>query len=114
MSIFDKANVSDTGMYYPNSIRPVQVSLHGGETGAVRDYTSDRNQEWALEIRVRQTFWANQAQRRDAEKLAMQALAASLYGDVLRHLPHLRLCITSGDATGALTTIDMIEAATKP
>ena len=114
MSIFDRANVSDTGVFHYDRIRRPDVSLHCGDTGNVRPYTTDRSHEWALEIRLRQTFWANGAQRRDAEKIAMRALAASLYEDVLRHLPHLRLCISSGDYEGAMETIDLIEKATRP
>jgi hypothetical protein len=92
----------------------MEVSLHNGSTGQVRHDTLDRNKQWALEIRLRQVYWANDAQRASVEKVAMQALSASLYEDVLRELPMLRLAIMSGDASGALMACDRITKATQP
>ena len=66
-------------------------------TGNVRDWTPDANQEWFLEAKVRVTFWANQAQIRDAEKIAYRALMTSLYSEVLAELAYLRLSVSDGD-----------------
>lgn len=84
------------------------------DTGSRKDYTTDRNKEWEVRLTLAQNYWANDVQREHMEKAAIRCLAATLYEDVLRELPTLRLCIESGDKIGALLAADRIEAATRP
>ena len=78
-------------------------------TGNVRDWTPDANQEWFLEAKVRVTFWANQAQVRDAEKIAYRALMAGLYSDVLAELAYLRKAISDSDKSECYRLLDYID-----
>lgn len=114
MSIFDNARSRETGIHGIDSIRPTMVECRIEETGARKNYTLDRNEEWVIELRLSQNFWANRVQRPHVERAAIEALAAMLYEDVLRELPRLRLCIQSGDKHGAMEVADRIERASKP
>lgn len=112
MSIFKNAESRPTHFFLSIG-RPVAQSAIQ-ETGEIRPHTLDRNEEWELRLTLSQKFWANRVQRPGVEKIARRALAAELYADVLRELPHLRLCIESGDVAGARESVERIEQATRP
>ena len=78
------------------------------ETGEYLPYTLDRNQEWRLTVTLTVTFWANQAQRHDAHKIAEKVLVSRLYGDVLADLNELRLQISNGDRVASMALCDRI------
>lgn len=113
MSIFDQARSRDTGLQRVDTILPVEVALTSEATGLTRPFV-DRHSEWVVVLTLKQTYWANTAQRPHAEKAAIRCLAATLYEDVLREIPQLRLCIQSGDKNGALRAVDRIQQATNP
>ena len=114
MSIFSKLMVKDTHIRRYDSIVPTTIEMDCKATGNIHPYNTDSNKEWALQLKIVQTFWANDVQRSGALRYAEQAMAHELYHDVLMHLPQLLLCITSGDKHGALMAVDRIEKATKP
>jgi hypothetical protein len=113
VSIFDNAFSRPTHHQVIDTIRPLEIALTADKTGARRQEI-DRRDEWFVELRLRQNYWANNAQRPDFEKAALRCLAADLYADVLRELPRLRLAIMSGDKAGAMAAVDRIDAATQP
>jgi hypothetical protein len=85
------------------------IQCFSGETGKVRDYTPDRNQEWFLMAKIQVTFWANQAQRNDAENDARRALMHYLYSDVLCELAVLRMAVSAGDRRKCFAALDQID-----
>lgn len=113
MSIFDRARTEKTGFRYHDRIRPTEVEFSATPTGRFRD-TIDGNAEWSVSITVRQNYWANQAQEESYRNAALRAAAQSLYQDVHRYLPHLELCIASGDREGALQAISDIRKELTP
>ena len=114
MSIFHRIYTRDERMNRVDGIVPVEVELFTGPTGNIHPYVTSHNKEWVLELKLEQRFWANDVQRSDVEPIAMRALAAELYRDVLMHLPMLRLCIMSDDKIGAMDAASRIEKATQP
>jgi len=113
VSIFDRSETKPTQRYVPTIGRP-SVTFDCKETGGVKLDTFDSNEEWELRLVLAQRFWANRAQRPHVEQRARKALAAKLYEDVLRELPHLRLCIESGDTEGAREACARIQEACTP
>lgn len=113
MSIFKNATVHSTQMWRMNSLHKPEVTFSAEQTGRMRD-TIDQSTEYVLELRLCQNFWANQAQRKHVENAARRALAAHLYEDVLREIPHLILAIESGDREEALEAALRIKQATQP
>lgn len=106
--LLERAHSRETGMLFYDRIRPMSVDLSVDTTGQIRPHTLDRNEEWELTLTLKQNYWANKAQREGVEKLAMRAIAADLYRDVLEVLPALRLAITSGDRDGALALTEQL------
>lgn len=88
-------------------------TLEQGETGHMRPGL-DANQEFYLEARIVVTFWANQAQHDHARKLALQALAHRLYGDILSDLSELKLQISNGNRDGCMVVVDRMESKLYP
>jgi|SRR5690348_11383427 len=113
MSIFDNALCRPTGTQRIDSLRRPLIEIRTDETGRMAD-TIDRSTEYLLTLRLAQNFWANRAQRDAAHKAALRALAAHLYEDVLREIPHLILAIESGDREEALVAALRIQSATQP
>lgn len=85
------------------------ISVTSGETGRIREYEIDANQEWFLEAKVSVTFWANKAQYQTAREIAERALMAELYSDVLVELRLARLAISDGNKIEAFKVIDRIQ-----
>jgi hypothetical protein len=85
------------------------VQIMAGDTGNIRDYTPDRNQEWFLEATVRVTFWANRAQRASAEEVARCALMHGLYSDVLAELAFLGQAVSDGDRERCFASLSRID-----
>lgn len=111
MSIFDNAETAPTGH---RVIGRTRAPMTSEPTGEIKPHTLNANEEWELRLTFVQRFWANRVQRPRVEAMAREAMAAAVFADVLRELPHLRLCIESGDTLGAHEAVDRIERATKP
>jgi hypothetical protein len=85
------------------------VQIIQGETGRIRDYTSDRNQEWFLEATARVTFWANKAQFYDFKRDAQRQLMRYLYSDVWLELARLRSAVNDGDKEACWAALGRID-----
>lgn len=109
MSIVDKAIVNDTGFDHPVQSRfSADMSCH--ETGEVRPHTLSKNREYALTLKLQQTFWANKVQLPEAERLARKALTAQLYSDILQHLPPLLSAAFGSDYDEVIRIANAINA----
>lgn len=86
------------------------VEMNLRKTGEAIPYTLDQNEEWLLEARVWVKFWANPAQIHDAQKIALRALYAGIYQEILRELPRLRLAISDGTRPLAFSICDKMES----
>lgn len=75
------------------------------KTGRGRDFTLDKNEEFALTAKVQVLFWANQAQLPEARKVARRHLAALLYKNVHKHISELELAISNGDRMEAMKVV---------
>jgi hypothetical protein len=115
MTIFDHAEVRSTQRRRINEFGVGQpcADFEVVRTGRQRD-TIDQCTEYILHLRLSQNFWANTAQRDSAQKAALNALAAHLYEDVLREIPHLILAIESGDRDAAIEAALRIKEVTRP
>ncbi len=110
-TVFDNLTERATGMQGRDDFRggPVTVSYADDKTGQVRDYTLDRNEQYALTAILTVTYWANRAQRADARKIAEKTLASLLYADLLRDVALVRHAISDGDAARAMTELSNLE-----
>ena len=106
--MFSKAIRAERG----NNVRldDFRAPVVTGETGAVRDFTSDRNQEWFLRATFEMRFWANEAQYADAERIARRTMMCHVYSDVLLDLARLKSAISDGDKAKCFDAIDRIES----
>ncbi len=114
MSIFDQAKTEFTGFCVVDAIRPMEVVMESGATGNLKEFTTDRNKEWAVKLTFVQKFWANDVQRSHVQRYAIDLMAETLFADVRRELSLLRLAIESGDKRGAIEATFRIEKATQP
>ena len=98
-------------MQRPNEFmrKPGIFELKEALTGETRPYTSDRNEEYELLLRVGCTYWANAAQKVDARKNAESLIARLLYEDVLRAISGIRHAIHDGDQSAALGRLNELE-----
>ncbi len=69
-TVFDNLTERATGMCRRDDFfgQPLRCTLADTATGQVRDYTPDRNEQFALSALVTVTYWANKAQRGDARR----------------------------------------------
>ncbi len=112
-SVFANLEGRATGMLgYDEFGRPrMSCVLDDSATGEIRDYTPDRNEQFALRAVLTVTYWANKAQRREAREVAEKTLASLLYHDALLELAKIRQAVMDGDRSRAMTCIAAAEAA---
>lgn len=110
-SVFDNLTERATGMVGRDDFGrpPLSCVLKDDPTGQIRDYTTDRNEQFALTALLTVTYWANRAQRREARKVAEKTLASLLYSDALRALAGIRQAVSDGDRSLAMTRIADLE-----
>jgi hypothetical protein len=114
MSIFDSLRRKPTYMFAIDSIRPTDFKIRSEDTGRIKDYEISKNKEWIVSLTVSQNYWANDAQRDSAEKIAIECIAQALYNDVLPFIPRLKLAIQSGLKMDALRIVCEMERAMRP
>jgi hypothetical protein len=86
------------------------ASVHCKKTGEIKDYTSDKNEEYVITLALRVNFWANQAQYNEARQFAEKVLVAKLYHEILGDLSELRLQISNGHRYEAMKICNSIES----
>ena len=100
MSIFDKLQERATGMRTPRR-EPFSVTMQ--ECAISHRPVIDANTEYELQATVRITYWANDAQRTHARRIAEKSLAAFLYGDFLALVSQCEHAISDGDDAAAIS-----------
>ena len=110
-TVFDNLTERATGMCRRDDFfgQPLRVTLSDEATGQIRDYTSDRNEQFALTGVLTVTYWANKAQRSDARRVAEKTLAHLLYSDVLRQVAMARQAVSDGDRVRAMNVLGDLE-----
>lgn len=81
---------------------PLKATVSEHETGGVEPMGFATRREYALSATVVATYWANQAQRSEARKVAERALVQTLYGDVLAKLAHIEHAVMDSDGRRAM------------
>lgn len=113
-NILDSIARKDTGGRYLGAIqRPAwSVQLQELKMPEFLGETGDR--QWISALTLSVTFCASDAEHEHAYRISIECIAQALHEDVLKHLPHLRNCIMSGDKCGAFAAIADIERGCKP
>ena len=86
------------------------VSIVTCATGNVKPYDLPQNEEYRMEARVVVKFWANRAEFPDAQRIALHAIYAGIYAEVMQFLPRLRLAISDGSKSDAFRICDLMES----
>lgn len=65
--------------------------------------------KFGLEVAVRATFFANQAQYPEALRNAQELVNREFFGDVLKYINYARRAVMECDKAGAMRALDMLE-----
>jgi|SRR5688572_3639128 len=111
MTILDKLQERPTYAQRASDFgRSVVAEMDCQPTGRGRQHTPDANEEFELSAKIAVTFWANNAQRANARRIAERVLLQRLYGDTLALLGEAEKAVFDGDAKAVLCIINTIRS----
>jgi len=111
MKLLEKLRAEATGQRRVDEFREPMFSVESHKTDRIDWNGLATREEWVLTGKIHVIFWANSDEYGHARKRAEEVLLSTLYEDVMRELPRLKMAISDGDRAAAFSAVSRIQDA---